>query len=83
LAAIVVHAESRRTLGISCEAVRTSAKRWSALGGASVWPGAAESFVSFIPLLGGFVIPSERWFRKLTRRRLPERAQWHCPGHCA
>jgi hypothetical protein len=32
--------------------VRTSAKRWNALAGASSLPGAGESFVSFIPLFG-------------------------------
>ena len=43
----------RRTPGISCEPVRTAAKRRNARGGASVLPGASERFVSFIPSFGG------------------------------
>ena len=46
----------QRTPGISCEPVRTAAKRRNARRGASVSPGASERFVSFIPLLGGLAL---------------------------
>ena len=48
----------RRTPGISCEAVRTAAKRRNARGGTAVrLPGAATSFVCFIPLFDGSALP--------------------------
>jgi len=47
-----------RTPGISCEAVRTAAKRRNARGGTAVrLPGAATSFVCFIPLFDGSALP--------------------------
>ena len=48
----------RRTPGISCEAVRTAAKRRNARGGTAVrLTGAATSFVCFIPLFDGSALP--------------------------
>jgi hypothetical protein len=53
--ASVDDASVRRTPAISCEALRTAAKRRNARGGAFSLPGAAESLVSFIALFYGSV----------------------------
>src|SRR5512141_2120884 len=77
-------AVARRTPGISCEAVPACCRggagirrhlRPSAACGAKV--GAAESFVSFIPLFGGPVAPSPavRSGLRSARRAVPEAQQ--------
>ena len=73
--------EVRLTPGISCEAVRTAAKRRNARGGTAVrLRGAATSFVCFIPLFGGAVHLEPRILNRTTPDRGQALATTHAPS---